>query len=245
MKDDSYVVIQAFMLNDLELKGNELIVYATIYGFTQDGEHWFYGTKGYLAEWCGATKGTVGNCLKSLVAKGLLERREKTHMGQTKIEYRAVKNANTPYKNCDTTHTKIAPINNLEEQSNQEDKDIPYADIIDYLNTCSGKRFRCVESTRKVIRARWGEGYTFDDFRHVIEVKCAEWLGTDMEKYVRPQTLFGTKMEAYANQPVIRSRAKEGKGRNDEYDLENRPDSSKVTHQQDAYDWNGYDDIRF
>ena len=45
MKDGSYVVIQAFMLNDLHLKGNELIVYATVYGFTQDGEHWFHGTR--------------------------------------------------------------------------------------------------------------------------------------------------------------------------------------------------------
>ena len=51
MKDNSYVVIQSFMLKDLELKGNELIVYAVIYGYTQDGEHWYYGTRGHLVEW--------------------------------------------------------------------------------------------------------------------------------------------------------------------------------------------------
>ena len=44
---------------------------------------------------------------------------------------------------------------------------------------------------------------------------------------------------------MTRSRAKEGKGRNDAYDFENKTDSAKVTHQQDAYDWSGYDDIRF
>lgn len=120
MQDGSYVVIQAFMVNDLKLKGNELIVYAAIYGFTQDGEHWFYGTKGYLAEWCGATKGTVGNCLKSLVGKGLLERREQIQQGQIRIEYRATKIGTPSHKNCDTPHTKIAPINNLDTQPNEQ-----------------------------------------------------------------------------------------------------------------------------
>ena len=56
MKENGYIVIQAFMLNDLKLKGNELIVYAVIHGFTQDGVHWYYGTRNSLAEWCGATK---------------------------------------------------------------------------------------------------------------------------------------------------------------------------------------------
>lgn len=124
MKDGSYVVIQAFMVNDLHLKGNELIVYATIYGFTQDGDHWFYGTKGYLAEWCGATKGTVGNCLKSLTDKGFLERREKIEQGQVKIEYRATKNVTAPYKNCDTPRTNFVPINKIEEQSKEQPKNI-------------------------------------------------------------------------------------------------------------------------
>ena len=105
-----------------------------------------------------------------------------------------------------------------------------------------------VETTSKTkerIRARWREGFRLDDFKRVIDVKCAEWLGTDFEKYLCPETLFGTKFEKYANQPMTRSRAKEGKGRNDAYDFENKPDSANVTHQQDAYDWSGYDDIRF
>ena len=102
MKDGSYVVIQSFMVNDLKLKGNELIVYAVIHGFTQDGEHWFYGTRGYLAEWCGSTKGTVSNCLKSLIEKGFIERSETVEHGQVKVSYRATKNCNTHYNFCNT-----------------------------------------------------------------------------------------------------------------------------------------------
>lgn len=124
MKDDSYVVIQAFMVNDLHLKSNELIIYAAIYGFTQDGDHWFYGTKGYLAEWCGATKGTVANCLKSLVERGLIERRERFEQGQVRIEYRAAKNVTPPTKNYDPPRTKIDPINNLVDKPNLKDRDI-------------------------------------------------------------------------------------------------------------------------
>lgn len=92
MRENSYVVIQSFMLTELGLKGNELIVYAVIYGYTQDGDHWYYGTRGHLAEWCGASKGTVTNCLNSLVEKGYIERREVQRPGRVEVQYQA--------KNC-------------------------------------------------------------------------------------------------------------------------------------------------
>jgi len=43
------------------------------------------------------------------------------------------------------------------------------------------------------------DGYKLEDFQTVISKKCAEWKGTDMEKYLRPETLFGTKFESYLN----------------------------------------------
>lgn len=254
MKEGSFVVIQSFMVNDLQLKGNELIVYATIFGFTQDGEHWFYGTKAYLAEWCGASKGTVGNCLKSLVEKGLIEMRENEERGQKFVEYRAVRNLTSTDKICtppiqklDGGGTKIDPINKKEEEPIREEReDIPFSEIVGYLNEKAGTHYRTGTSkTKERIRARWREGFRLDDFKRVIDVKCAEWLGTDFAKYLCPETLFGTKFEKYANQPMTRSRAKEGKGRNDAYDFDRKPDSPTVTHQHDAYDWSGYDDIRF
>ena len=51
-----------------------------------------------------------------------------------------------------------------------------------------------------MIHARCEEGFTVDDFKKVIDKKCAEWMGTDWEKYLRPETLFGTKFEGYLNQ---------------------------------------------
>ena len=134
MKDGQYIVIQSFMVEELHLKGNELIVYAAIYGFTQDGEHWFFGTKGYLAEWCGATKATVGNCLKSLVEKGYIERREFADRGNVSVEYRATrrekictthtKNCTPPVQNLYPPHTKIDPYNNIEDTDSEKDIDM-------------------------------------------------------------------------------------------------------------------------
>ena len=129
MRDGSYVVIQAFMVNDLHLKGNELIVYATIYGFSQDGSHWFYGTRGYLAEWCGAKRETVDRCIKSLMEKGFIERRDVEEHGHVSVQYRATKNvqgtqifSTTPSK-TGTPTPKIEHINKI-EQSNTKNKNI-------------------------------------------------------------------------------------------------------------------------
>lgn len=76
-----------------------------------------------------------------------------------------------------------------------------YKPIIDYLNQKTGKNFKhTTNKTQIVIKARWNEGFEEDDFRRVIDNKVSEWKGTDMEKYLRPETLFGTKFEGYLNQ---------------------------------------------
>lgn len=77
----------------------------------------------------------------------------------------------------------------------------PYKDVIDYLNQKTGKHYKSTtKKNQTVIRARTDEGFTLDDFKQVINNKVTEWKGTDMEKYLRPETLFGTKFEGYLNQ---------------------------------------------
>lgn len=72
IKNENYIVIQGFMLNELKLKGNELIIYAIIYGFSQTEDTKFTGSLKYLADCTGTSKQTVISCLKSLVDKGLI-----------------------------------------------------------------------------------------------------------------------------------------------------------------------------
>lgn len=73
--------------------------------------------------------------------------------------------------------------------------------VVDYLNMVCGTNYRSTtHKTRKQINARIGEGFSENDFYTVIDKKSKEWFGTDMEKYLRPETLFGTKFEGYLNQ---------------------------------------------
>lgn len=77
IKRENYIVIQGFMVTDLNLKGNELLVYAIIYGFSQDEETHFTGSLQYLANWTNCTKQGVVKCLKSLLDKGFIGKKEK------------------------------------------------------------------------------------------------------------------------------------------------------------------------
>lgn len=78
-----------------------------------------------------------------------------------------------------------------------------YIYIVDYLNQKAGTKYKSSsKKTQTCIHARLAEGFTEDDFKVVIDKKCAEWLGTDFEQYLRPETLFGTKFESYLNAKV-------------------------------------------
>jgi phage replication O-like protein O len=77
----------------------------------------------------------------------------------------------------------------------------PCKAVIDYLNQKCKTNYRATtDKTKKHISARMNEGFSLDDFKKVIDIKAAEWTGTDFEKYLRPDTLFGTKFESYLNQ---------------------------------------------
>lgn len=77
----------------------------------------------------------------------------------------------------------------------------PFKEIVEYLNKRTGANYKHTSSaTRQKINARLNEGFNLDDFIVVIDKKCVEWMNTDMQKYLRPETLFGTKFESYLNQ---------------------------------------------
>ena len=87
MKDTNHITIQGFMRTKLGLSGNDLIVYAIIYGFSQDGQGKFTGSLQYLADWCGATRRGIQKNLKNLVDRGLVIKDEVNKNGITFYEY--------------------------------------------------------------------------------------------------------------------------------------------------------------
>lgn len=117
-----------------------------------------------------------------------------THQNKNKIKnknYKEIKDI------VEQSPTAVVPVHTA------DDSKYPYKDIVDYLNMCAGTAYKDKsKDTRKHIHARIDEGYSLADFHTVIEKKVAEWKGTDMEKYLRPATLFGSKFESYLNQKV-------------------------------------------
>lgn len=79
---------------------------------------------------------------------------------------------------------------------------IPYQEIISYLNQKTGTQFKhTTKPTQRHIQARWNEGFRLEDFHTVIDVKVSKWLhDPKMSDFLRPETLFGTKFEAYLNE---------------------------------------------
>ena len=91
IKKESFFTIQAFMVNDLKLKSNELLIYAIIFGFSQIENQYFTGSLNYLAEWTGlSSKTTVKTILNGLLAKGLLEKEDSYKNGVKYCKYKAL-----------------------------------------------------------------------------------------------------------------------------------------------------------
>lgn len=90
---------------------------------------------------------------------------------------------------------------NKNDKNVKNDKKNIYSLVIEYLNKKAGTKYRgTTKKTQSCINARINEGFKEDDFYTVIDNKVNEWQGTDMEKYLRPETLFGNKFEGYLNQ---------------------------------------------
>jgi predicted phage replisome organizer/uncharacterized phage protein (TIGR02220 family) len=143
---------------------------------------------------------TIPNWSKHQTLDQLEERKE--YMKNYMREYRDKQKLLAEGKVNSKANSK-ANVNSLEEDI-EEEVDIDnkiYSPVIEYLNSvCKTNYKTSSKKTKSLIDARVNEGFTLEDFKKVIDIKSAEWLNTDMAKYLRPETLFGTKFEGYLNQ---------------------------------------------
>lgn len=72
MEDSNYINIQGWMIKRLSLKSNQLIVFAIIFGFSQDRESYFKGSLRYIQDVLQVSRPTASDVLKDLVEKGLI-----------------------------------------------------------------------------------------------------------------------------------------------------------------------------
>lgn len=213
VNDNNFVTIQGWMRTKLNLKGNELLAYAVIYGFSQTDGAKFTGSRKYLAEWCGCSMATIDRTLNSLVDKGLISRTsyvtkhgyravEYVAMGPSRIdESSAAESCATDKDDPRTPATEPQPLLNEPQAPVQPKEPDPIEEVVNHLNQRAGTHYKAITaSTRKLVKARLKEGFTVNEFKLVIDKKCADWLNNrDMAKYLRPETLFGPKFESYLN----------------------------------------------
>lgn len=91
--------------------------------------------------------------------------------------------------------------NKEKEKKDQIVKDFS-KEVISYMNEKCNTRYQYKsEYVLRRISARMKDGFTnIEDYKKVIDKKSGQWLNTDYEKYLRPDTLFGTKFEIYLNE---------------------------------------------
>ena len=112
-------------------------------------------------------------------------------------------------------NTHISYITNHNSQNHKSNNQLSNSNldtiknIVSYLNEKTKSKFKyTTKSTQTKINARLNEGYNLNDFIAVIDKKYDEWIGTEFEQYLCPDTLFGTKFEKYLNQKISKTNKK-------------------------------------
>lgn len=131
------------------------------------------------------------------------ENEMKTKKNQKEIK---TKSNESQKENENKTHQDVNVIVNVNDNVDVNVKKISLEEIkgiVEYLNIKSNSHYKySTDKTQTLIKARIKDGFTLDDFKIVIDKKCEEWLGTDFEKFLRPETLFSNKFEGYLNQKI-------------------------------------------
>ena len=211
---------EIWLTNELSLQ--EKVVLVEIDSLDDEEKGCFASNK-YFAEFFKITNGRVSQIIKQLQKKGYID--IKYNYKGKEITERLIRVKRPPYpevfnklntylenddrgikyskqgylENAKDNNITTNNINNNNKEINKERKE-DIESIVHYLNLTLGTKYRECPSTVKHINARLDEGYTLDDFFDVIDNKYEEWKDTDMEKYLRPDTLFGTKFDIYLNQ---------------------------------------------
>jgi len=169
-----------------------------------------WASNGYFAEFFGLSKNRISILISSLEKKGFITTEIKYKKGSRQIEKRIIKNRYAYLRKhkggiCENEYTPICENAKDNNTSINNTNNIPYVEIVTYLNDAAHKNFRPnTKATQRLIKARWNEGFRLKDFQTVIDKKTAEWLhDTKMNQYLRPETLFGTKFESYLNQDYV------------------------------------------
>ena len=177
-----------------EISMQEKVFLAEIHSL--DNEMGCIASNAYFADFFQLSKSSVSRIISSLSKKGFI----KVHLvykENKEVDKRII-------RCCKYGKKEIKTINKESQSKNKSSLPNGFADkVIKHLNEKADRRIRVTYPSRKLIQARFNEGYSLEDFKYVIDVKCSQWIGTDFEKYLRPSTLFNaTKFTEYHSEKI-------------------------------------------
>lgn len=206
---ESFITIQGWMVTDLELTGKDLMVYAIIYGFSQNEAGKFTGSQNYLADWIGCTRRTINEVLKSLVDRKLIIKDTYEKNGMTFCEYRVeditryhkIMNENftpcekishPPVKNLHTPCEEISH-NNIED--NIDDNIVPPKSP---KKKNGNKGILSIETILEEVDKR--------NFSNAVRSKLEQWVYYKEERKSQYKTITGLNMQLSQLENVIAKR---------------------------------------
>lgn len=206
-KKSYYAIIPANVRYDKELTPNAKLLYGEITALCNE-KGYCWASNEYFAGLYSVSKQSISSWVSLLAKKNYIKTTIQYKENSKEIlsryirifEYPMQENLNTPIQENLKDNTTV--------NNNTFNKDIvPYKEIIEYLNLKAKSNYKYeVDKTKELIKARWNEKFTLEDFKTVIDTKVKEWgqvaidTQKDMGMYLRPLTLFSNKFEGYLNQ---------------------------------------------
>ena len=197
-----FVTVSIEIMHDQNLNQSQKFILAEIEQLSQLDKGCIASNK-HFAELIGITKENVSRNINDLRIKGYIDieivpgsRNHTRIISITKI-------VRPPYQNSKT------PL--LKQQETKENKTINKTinSAIEYLNLKANKRFNNKSKDAQLLKQLIKQNYTLEDFKLVIDHKVYEWLNdTEMKKFLRPSTLFGSKFDRYLNEAIPQKKVK-------------------------------------
>lgn len=188
-----------------EMTMQEKVFLAEIHSL--DNEQGCIASNAYFAEFFGLSKSSVTRVISSLVDKGFCKV-NLIYKNNKEVDKRVIRTSKYGNKEVKVVKEVVeVDVKKSSVLSKQEAEIIK--SILDHLNLKAEKKrgYRRTPAFSKLILARIREGHSFDDFIHVINVKCSQWLNTEWDKFLRPSTLFSlSKFPEYLSEKYIETK---------------------------------------
>lgn len=155
--------------------------------------------------WCWSNT-KVSSFLDLLKSDGMIDYKKDTKKTVVTIVNYGIYHGDEKEKKTHVEHEPNTKTYNQEGIKNVKEDNIPYSEIVNYLNEKANKNFKSSsKKTRELIKVRWNEGHRLEDFKKVIDICVGKWSGTTFnngvegETYLQPSTLFNNKFDERLN----------------------------------------------